>query len=105
MLYAVAGLNHLIKPGFYLRIIPSWVPYHLTVVYLSGICEILFALLLLPDDPAYRRMAPDSTSYCRLPGKYPDDRELLRTPQSIFMDHYVAIALANSAYLVGVVIY
>jgi uncharacterized membrane protein len=47
-LYVAAGLNHFIKPGFYMRIVPGWVPAPLSLVYISGACEVLFALLLLP---------------------------------------------------------
>ena len=45
--YLVAGLNHFIHPEFYLKIMPPWVPYHKMLVLISGICEILFALLLI----------------------------------------------------------
>jgi uncharacterized membrane protein len=46
--YIGAGLNHLVKPGFYMRIMPPWLPQPLLLVYISGICEILFALMLFP---------------------------------------------------------
>jgi uncharacterized membrane protein len=52
--YILAGLNHLVNPLFYMSIMPGWVPLPLQMVYLSGICEVLFALLLLPA--ATRRM-------------------------------------------------
>ena len=48
VLYVAAGVNHFVNPRFYTRIMPPWVPYHLPMVYLSGACEIVFALLLLP---------------------------------------------------------
>ena len=47
-LYIIAGANHFINPGMYLRIVPPWLPGALPIVYISGVCEILFALLLLP---------------------------------------------------------
>jgi uncharacterized membrane protein len=34
--------------------VPPWVPYHLFMVHLSGVCEILFGILLIP--PATRRI-------------------------------------------------
>ena len=46
--YVIAGLAHFINPGFYLPIMPPYLPYHLELVYISGAFEILFALLLIP---------------------------------------------------------
>ncbi|WP_452609643.1 DoxX family protein [Roseivirga echinicomitans] len=44
---------HFIKPKVYLRIMPRFLPYHLSLVYLSGILEIVFgALLLFPSTQA-----------------------------------------------------
>ena len=48
-LYASAGVIHFIYPKFYLKIIPSWMPSHLALVYISGIVEILLAILLIVD--------------------------------------------------------
>jgi uncharacterized membrane protein len=47
-LYIVAGLNHFVHPEFYLKIMPAFMPYPLAMVYVSGLCEVLFALLLIP---------------------------------------------------------
>ncbi len=47
LFYIAAGINHFKNPGFYLGIIPRWLPNHKAINYLSGICEIIFALLLL----------------------------------------------------------
>ncbi len=46
LLYVSAGINHFINPQFYLKIMPAYIPYHKTSVFLSGTCEIIFALLL-----------------------------------------------------------
>jgi len=48
VLYLVAGANHFWHPIPYRKIIPSWVPAPNLLVAISGICEILFALLLIP---------------------------------------------------------
>jgi len=48
LLYIVAGLNHFFNPRFYLKIMPPYIPYHLAMVYISGVCEVLFAILLIP---------------------------------------------------------
>lgn len=49
LLYFAAGLNHFINPGFYEKILPSYIPLHATCIFISGICEIGFAVLLLPE--------------------------------------------------------
>ena len=49
LLYTVAGIYHFVNPRMYLRIMPSYLPFHLPLVYISGICEIAFALLLIPE--------------------------------------------------------
>ena len=47
LFYIVAGVLHFVKPEFYLAIMPRYLPYHLELVYLSGVAEILCGLLLL----------------------------------------------------------
>lgn len=45
----LAGLNHFVNPDFYVRIMPPYLPWHLALVYVSGIAEVaLGALLLVP---------------------------------------------------------
>ncbi|RKQ42218.1 putative membrane protein [Roseivirga pacifica] len=46
-IYILAGILHFLKPRVYLKIMPPYLPYHLLLVYLSGICEALFGALLL----------------------------------------------------------
>ena len=48
LLLVGAGINHFIHPQTYMRIMPPYIPFHLSMVYISGACEILFGLLLLP---------------------------------------------------------
>jgi len=48
ILYILAGINHFWHPRMYMKIMPSYLPWHLPLVYASGICEIAFALLLIP---------------------------------------------------------
>lgn len=47
LFYAGAGINHFIRPGFYLKIMPPWLPFHEAFVFTSGVAEVLCALLLL----------------------------------------------------------
>src|SRR6202042_1517127 len=42
VLYIVAGIFHFTKTSTYLRIVPPYIPYHLVIVYISGVLEILF---------------------------------------------------------------
>lgn len=53
--FALAGLNHFIHPGFYLRMMPPLLPWHLFLVYLSGFFEIALGLLVFVS--RYRRIA------------------------------------------------
>jgi len=47
VLYILAGINHFVHPRFYREIMPPWVPHHSLMVWVSGLCEVLFAMLLL----------------------------------------------------------
>ncbi len=47
VLYIAAGINHFVKPRFYLRIMPPYLPAHELLNYASGIAEILLGCLLL----------------------------------------------------------
>lgn len=47
LLYIAAGINHFINPGFYLKIMPSYIPFPLEMVYLSGVCEVLFGAMVI----------------------------------------------------------
>lgn len=48
LLYAGAGINHFLNPEVYRRIMPPWIPAHAELVALSGVAELVLALLLLP---------------------------------------------------------
>lgn len=50
-----AGLNHFIAPDPYVAIMPRALPWHLALVYLSGVAEIAGGLGLIL--PATRRLA------------------------------------------------
>jgi len=47
VLFILAGFNHFINPTFYLKIMPPYLPWHLLLVYLSGLLEVAFGVLLL----------------------------------------------------------
>ena len=47
--YVFAGVNHFRVPDFYVAIMPPYLPWHLELVYLSGIAEIACGVgLLIP---------------------------------------------------------
>ena len=46
--YLFMGSMHLIRPEQYLAMMPSWLPAHPILILLSGIMEILLAILLIP---------------------------------------------------------
>ena len=46
--YLIAGAYHFINPDFYKKIMPPWLPGHYIIIYFTGVCEIFFALLLIP---------------------------------------------------------
>ncbi|MEO8713218.1 MAG: DoxX family protein [Parafilimonas sp.] len=48
LLYIIAGINHFINQGMYVDIMPLWLSQHLLLVNISGACEIIFGILLLP---------------------------------------------------------
>jgi len=41
LFFIAAGANHFVHPGFYLRIVPDYLPDHRLLVVVSGICECL----------------------------------------------------------------
>ena len=50
-----AGTMHFVKPDFYLKIMPPYLPLHLELVYWSGFFEVALGVLLLV--PRFSRLA------------------------------------------------
>ena len=49
-LFIAAGANHFLNPGFYIRMMPAYLPWHAELVAISGVAEIVLgALLLVPQ--------------------------------------------------------
>ena len=46
-LYISVGVKHFTNPDFFLAIMPPYVPYHKFLVYLSGLLEIVFGLMMI----------------------------------------------------------
>ncbi len=55
VLFVFAGILHFARTEFYLKIMPPYVPWHVAMVRISGVCEILGGLGLLVR--ATRRIA------------------------------------------------
>ncbi len=53
--FATAGANHFLMTDFYLSIMPPYLPWHLFLVYLSGVIEFVVGIALLV--PRYTRVA------------------------------------------------
>lgn len=49
LLYITAGINHFANRDVYISIMPPWLSYQRLLVYISGVFEILFGILLLPE--------------------------------------------------------
>jgi uncharacterized membrane protein len=50
LFYIGGGIVHFANPGFYLPMMPPYLPYHLALVYLSGLAEIVLgAAVLIPQ--------------------------------------------------------
>ena len=45
--YVAVGVTHFTNSDFFLHIMPDYLPSHLELVYLSGICEIFLGILIL----------------------------------------------------------
>lgn len=46
-LFIIAGIGHFVADQLFIAAMPEWVPFRTSIVYLSGIIEILLALSLL----------------------------------------------------------
>jgi uncharacterized membrane protein len=55
LFFVLAGINHFRQTGFYLRMMPPYVPWHLAMVQISGVAEVVLGVLLLI--PAASRIA------------------------------------------------
>lgn len=46
-IFIITGLLHLIRPRAFMRVMPLYIPYHRTLVYGSGVGEIMAGLGML----------------------------------------------------------
>ncbi|MEO8353943.1 MAG: MauE/DoxX family redox-associated membrane protein [Chthoniobacteraceae bacterium] len=52
--YIVAGIAHFVRPGTYLELMPPYLPWHLALVWISGVAEIVLGVGVLI--PRFRRI-------------------------------------------------
>ena len=45
--YVAVGITHFANPDFFLKIMPPYLPFHLELVYLSGLIEIILGVSLM----------------------------------------------------------
>ena len=50
MIFVGGGFLHFVIPDVYMKIMPPYLPWHLTLVYLSGVAEILLGAMLMFSD-------------------------------------------------------
>ena len=55
LFFVFAGVMHFVDPEFFLRIMPPYLPWHLEIVYLSGVIEIVLGVMLWI--PRFTRLA------------------------------------------------
>ena len=55
LFFVVAGANHFVNPGFYVAMMPPYLPVHRELVWLSGVFEVLGGMAVLV--PAMRSAA------------------------------------------------
>ncbi len=48
IVYVSAGINHFVNPGFYIKIMPPYLPYHPELIYISGVFEIVLGIGIIP---------------------------------------------------------
>lgn len=53
--YVFAGVMHFIRPDFYMPMMPPYLPWHLELIYLSGLAEVLVGAGVMI--PSTRRIA------------------------------------------------
>lgn len=46
--YILAGSYHFINPSFYEIVLPPYLPAHGLLVFIGGVCELMFGLMLIP---------------------------------------------------------
>jgi len=91
-LFAVSGVVHLVRPGFYEPLMPSWVPAHREVILGSGVAELACAAGLL--HPRSRRVAGWASAGL-LVGVYPGNVKMAADSTRTHSTRFKAIAFGR----------
>ncbi len=99
LFFTYAGIDHLISPDFYVSIMPPWIPWHLELVYISGVFEVMGGVGVLI--PRFRALAGTGL-VALLIAVYPANLHMAFNPQ-LFPDIplaalYVRLALQFLAF-------
>ena len=91
-IFGVAGVVHLVKPEWYMPLMPSWVPAHREVIIGSGVAELACAAGLAL--PATRKPA-GLASALLLVGVYPGNIQMAIDAQKTKNTGYKAATIAR----------
>src|ERR1700684_373335 len=47
LLFVLAGIGHFVRSDLFVKIVPPYLPWHLALVYVSGVFELVLGVLLL----------------------------------------------------------
>ena len=53
LFYIIAGINHFLNLEWYMKIMPPYLSFHKELIYLSGLFEIIFGILLFFEDTRF----------------------------------------------------
>src|SRR6185369_3607070 len=53
--YVFAGVMHFVRPDYYMPMMPPYLPWHLFLIYLSGVAEVVLGIAVLI--PSVRSLA------------------------------------------------
>lgn len=56
-IFGLSGIYHFKNPDFYMPLMPDFLPAHKSLIYLSGVVEILVAVGLFWPNPQVQRLA------------------------------------------------
>lgn len=54
MILIIAGVVHLIRPESFLIAMPPYIPWHIPIIYITGVIELVFVALLISERHRYR---------------------------------------------------
>ena len=82
LFYVVAGFAHFLRPEMYVRVMPSYIPWALAMVYISGVAEVLGGIgVLVPRTRIFAAWGlvlmlisflPVHVNMCLHPSRFPE---------------------------------